>query len=62
MIEKYVLIINKLLVAPKKELEKKKEKKNNKRIENLVKKYDKTLLDKYRYIEKMIDEELLNDE
>lgn len=62
MIEKYALIIQKLLATPKKELEKSLEEKYNKKVEELVKKYDEILLDKYTYIEKMIDEELLNDE
>lgn len=61
MIEQYVLLIQKLLVIPKRNLEKKLEKKRNKNIEKLVNKYDKVLLDKYKNIEKMIDEELSND-
>lgn len=61
MIEQYVLLIQKLLVIPKRKLENKLEKKPNKDIEKVVKEYDKLLLDKYKKIEKMIEEELSND-
>ena len=57
MIEKYALLVQKILIYPKKKLE---YKNKNKKINELIKEYDKKLLEEYIKIEKMIDEELSN--
>ncbi len=55
LLEQYVLLVNNYLEKPRnKYLEKRKSKKYAK----IVKKYDQALLDKYRYIEKLLDEGL----
>lgn len=58
MLNYYVSIINDLLEKPRYELEKKYYYSKNKMIKKVLRKYDETLLEKYKYIEKMIKEEL----
>lgn len=55
-IDNYVLSVIKLIELPRNNLYKKKYK--IKKVRNLIKKYDETLLDKYKYIEKLLEEEL----
>lgn len=58
MLNYYVQKINELLEKPRNELEKKYCNKNNKKINGIIKQYDETLLEKYKYIEKLMEEEL----
>lgn len=58
VIEYYVQLVNKYLENPSNSLHKKRLKKYNNKYEALARKYDKTLLKQYQYIEKLLDEEL----
>ena len=55
MVEKYALLVQKILVHPKKFL---RNKFKSKRIDNILNEYDKKILEEYIKIEKMIDSEL----
>lgn len=55
MVEKYALLVQKILVYPKKFL---RNKFKSKRIDNILNEYDKKILEEYIKIEKMIDSEL----
>lgn len=55
MVEKYALLVQKILVYPKRFLE---NKYKSKKVNDLLKEYDKKILEEYKKIEKMIDEEL----
>lgn len=55
-INNYVLQVINLIELPRKDLYNKKFK--NKKIQQIIQKYDELLLDKYKYIEKMLEEEL----
>lgn len=54
-IEAYTYLVNELLEKERNRLEKINYKKNNKDIEELINKYDKELLEKYKFIEQYID-------
>ena len=54
-IEVYTYLVNELLEKERNRLEKINYKKNNKDIEELINKYDKELLEKYKFIEQYID-------
>ena len=54
-IETYTYLVNELLEKERNRLEKINYKKNNKDIEELINKYDKELLEKYKFIEQYID-------
>ena len=54
-IEAYTYLVNELLEKERNRLEKINYKKNNKVIEELINKYDKELLEKYKFIEQYID-------
>lgn len=58
MLNYYVGKINELLEVPRNELEKKYYNKKNKKIEKIINQYDMTILEKYKYIEKIMKEEL----
>ena len=55
-INNYVLQVINLIELPRKDLYNRKYK--NKKIQQIIQKYDELLLDKYKYIEKMLEEEL----
>ena len=54
-IETYTYLVNELLEKERNRLEKINYKKNNRDIEELINKYDKELLEKYKFIEQYID-------
>ena len=58
LLKYYISQLHELLEKPRNELEKKYINRKNKKIDKVIKEYDKTLLEKYRYIEKVMDEEL----
>lgn len=58
----YVLLIQKYLEKPRNDLEKRLLKRPNSHIERLVHKYDESLLEKYCYIEKLLEKELNEDD
>lgn len=58
----YVLLIQKYLEKPRNNLEKRLLKKPNRYIAKMVHKYDQSLLEKYCYIEKILEKELNEDE
>jgi len=55
MVEKYALLVQKILVYPKKYFV---NKYKSKKVDNILKEYDKKILEEYIKIEKMIDSEL----
>jgi hypothetical protein len=55
MVEKYALLVQKIFVYPKRFL---KNKFKSKEVDNILKEYDKKILEEYIKIEKMIDSEL----
>lgn len=58
MLKYYIKQVHELLEKPRNELEKKYCNKNNKKIKKVIKQYDESLLEKYKYIEKLMEEEL----
>ncbi len=57
----YVLLIQKYLENPRNDLEKRLQKHPNSHIKKMVHKYDQSLLEKYCYIEKILEKELTED-
>ena len=58
----YVLLIQKYLEKPRNDLEKRLLKRPNSKIEKIINKYDQSLLEKYCYIEKVLEKELNEDD
>lgn len=58
MLREYVFKVHELLEKPRNELERKYANKKDKRMEELIRKYDEALMEKYKYIEKLMAEEL----
>lgn len=57
-INEYAMLVKKLLEEPRNELINM----NNSKYDDLINKYDKELLEKYKNIEKMLDEEFKKEE
>ena len=58
LIEEYVMYIQEIVEKQRNKLSYKLLKKNNKKLKELERKYDKLLLEKYCFIEKYIEDEL----
>lgn len=61
ILETYVRLVDELLEKPRNNIDRKVIKSKNKKYEELSLKYDKLLLEKYRHIEKLLDEECQKD-
>ncbi len=57
MLEGYTELVNELLEKPRNELEYKNINNNDKEINKMINKYDKELLNRYKFIEEYIEKE-----
>lgn len=57
MLEGYTELVNELLEKPRNELEYKNINNNDKEINKIINKYDKELLNRYKFIEEYIEKE-----
>ena len=57
MLEEYTELVNELLEKPRNELEYKNINNNDKEINKMINKYDKELLNRYKFIEEYIEKE-----